>query len=75
MKKKFLLTILVVLFVAIGSVCSVSVAANTASTEVKESSHGRSHNHYWATDSFTVNNRKGVINDVVASSDTSADQR
>ena len=51
MKKKFLLTVITVLFAAIGSVGSVSVAAN------RKESHGR----YWAKESFTVNNRKGVI--------------
>ena len=56
MKKFILMTIITVLFItAIGSVGSVSVAANT-----EEPSHGR---HWWAKESFTVNNRKGVIKD------------
>ena len=58
---------------------TVSVdSADTASARKDEdSSHGRSHNRYWAKESFTVNNRKGVIDDTVTSSDTanSADQR
>ena len=75
MKRKFLLTIIAVLFIAISSVCSLgSVAANTKDeyTEERKESHGR---YWWAKESFTVYNRKGVIKDVVTSSDTSADQR
>ena len=82
MKKFILLTVIAVLFTAIGSVSSfdsVSVAANTEDAEGeyteerKEESHGRSQHRYWAKESFTVNNRKGVIKDVVTSSDTSAE--
>ena len=65
MKKKFLLIVITVLFAAIGSVGSVSVAANTedANTEERkiESSHGRSQHCYWTKESFTTNNRKGHL--------------
>ena len=77
MKKFVLLTVIVLItaLVVVGSVGSVSIAANTKDvespyTEVKDdSSHDLSHNRYWAKESFTVNNKKGVIKDAVTSSD------
>ena len=58
MKKSILLIaiVLTVLFAAIGSVGSVSVAANR-----EDSSHGRSQHCYWTKDSFATNNRKGNL--------------
>ena len=60
--KKFILTtiiaVLITAVVTVGSAGSVSVAANTKDAEVKES-----RSRYWTKESFTTNNRKGVIED------------
>ena len=44
--------------------------AAVSSLKDEESSHGRSPKRYWAKESFTVNNKKGIIKDAVTSSDT-----
>ena len=68
MKKKFFLIVITVLFAAIGSVGSVSVAANTEDANTEERKIESSHGRYWAKESFTVNNRKGTIKDSAVSS-------